>query len=364
MTAIPARITVLPTFLGLLSAFLFGLATPVSKMLLVELNPFLLAGLLYVGAALGVTPLLLREKNRYPITVRVATRQLGYTIGAVFSGGFLGPIFLLAGLQLTQAGSVSIWLNMELVATAVLGVLFFRDHLDRNGWAGVFLALSAGLIIAAPGDQAGWLAALWVSLACLCWGFDNHFTALIDCFTPSQITMFKGVFAGSINVLIGISLTTDYPEFSTLFTALILGSISYGASIVLYVVSARSLGATRSQILFSSAPFFGIALAVFLLQENFTTAHLLALGLLCGAIYFSHRAHHSHTHQHQEIHHTHEHSHDDGHHHHKHGEQPAGVSHSHHHVHRPATHSHPHYPDLHHRHDHGDGQPESGNRKE
>src|SRR5947209_19444260 len=42
--------------LGLLSALLFGAATPAGKMLLGDFTPFQLAGLLYLGAAAGVAP--------------------------------------------------------------------------------------------------------------------------------------------------------------------------------------------------------------------------------------------------------------------------------------------------------------------
>lgn len=45
-----------PVMLALLSAALFGSATPLTKTLLNQLRPFQLAGLLYLGAAIGVLP--------------------------------------------------------------------------------------------------------------------------------------------------------------------------------------------------------------------------------------------------------------------------------------------------------------------
>lgn len=340
------------TGFGLLAAFLFGLATPASKMLLSGLNPFLLAGLLYIGAAAGVTPLIIREQNIHQLRRKVSGKQYLYIVGAVICGGFMGPTLLLFGLKASQASSVAIWLNMELVATAILGVLFFHDHLGRSGWFAVLLALAAGIIMTIPENQNGWLAATLVTAACFCWGFDNHFTALIDCLTPARITLLKGIFAGSVNVFIGVSVSPQLPTTSLIATALILGAFAYGASIVLYVMAAQHLGATRSQILFSSSPFFGVGLATLLLHEPLLPYHFIAITCIAAAIFFSSRIRHVHNHSHSEVTHTHLHNHNDGHHAHAHQNNNSAQSHSHSHRHTEITHSHPHYPDLHHRHEH------------
>lgn len=338
--------------LGLLSAFLFGLATPAAKILLGELNPFLLAGLLYLGAAIGVSPLVAREKTLQHIRPEISGRQYLYITGAVLCGGFLGPTLLLFGLKAAHASSVAIWLNMELVATAIIGVFLFDDHLDRNGWFGVILALAAGLVMTVSEGSSGLIAALLVTAACFSWGFDNHFTALIDCMTPSQITLIKGIIAGSVNVIIGLSLSLHSAGFLLVFKALILGAVSYGASIVLYVMAAQQLGATRGQILFSSSPFFGVGLAVILLGEQIQITHIGAICCLSGAIFFSNRVKHDHPHSHHDLTHTHLHNHDDEHHDHEHPPPETKGPHSHAHQHRKITHSHPHYPDIHHRHEH------------
>jgi drug/metabolite transporter (DMT)-like permease len=344
------------TTFGLLAAFLFGLATPASKVLLNGLNPFLLAGLLYLGAAVGVTPLILREQNVHHLRHKVSGNQYLYIIGAVACGGFLGPTLLLFGLKASPASSVAIWLNMELVATAILGVLFFHDHLGRSGWLAVLLALGAGIIMTIPEGQNSWLAAALVTAACFCWGFDNHFTALVDCLTPARITLFKGIFAGSVNVAIGLSISEHLPTITLVLMTLTLGTFAYGASIVLYVMSAQHLGATRSQILFSSSPFFGVALAALLLHEPLLTYHFIAIACIAAAIYFSSRIEHAHDHSHSDITHTHLHHHKDEHHDHTHQGITTADSHSHTHSHTEIAHSHPHYPDLHHRHEHADEQ--------
>ena len=103
-----------------MSGFLFGIATPFSKILLAGLNSFQLAGLLYLGAAIAMFPYTLRKNSN--IKLLFGSGNLPKTLGIIFFGGFAGPLLLLAGLRTANAASVSIWLNMELVATAILGV--------------------------------------------------------------------------------------------------------------------------------------------------------------------------------------------------------------------------------------------------
>ena len=101
-------------------------------------------------------------------------------------GGVLAPVLFLAALRLTLAGSVSLLLNLEMVATAVLGVALFREHLGRLGWLGVSGVVAAGALVAGAGGWPGLMAALLMAAACTCWGLDNNLTALIDGVTPAR----------------------------------------------------------------------------------------------------------------------------------------------------------------------------------
>jgi drug/metabolite transporter (DMT)-like permease len=340
-----------PFSLALLSAALFGAATPASKVLLADLSAFQLAGLLYLGAALGVAPLAWRQGG-LRIPGRSDRRNRMRLLGAIAAGGVAGPVLLLVGLRLAGAASVSLWLSFELVATAVLGALLFREPLGRRGWLSVGAALAAAAIVAFSGEQAGVLACLLVLAGCLCWGLDNHLTALIDGITPSESTFWKGLAAGTCNLAIGIAFEPfAAPPLGTL-AALFVGALSYGASILLYISAAQTLGATRAQVAFSSAPLFGVVLSVVWLGEHFGVAHGISALLFAAAIALLMFERHGHRHSHDAMRHEHAHRHDDGHHLHSHTGLPPGTRHSHPHEHAPMVHAHPHWPDLHHRHHH------------
>lgn len=337
---------------AILSAALFGAATPASKLLLASLTPFQLAGLLYAGAALGVIPFALRTGGLRP-PARGDSVNRWRLLGAIVAGGMLAPVLLLLALGSSDAASISLWLNFEVAATAILGVLVFREHLGARGWCAVAAAFAGGTILSLPQGMAGLGAALLVLLACACWGLDNHLTALIDGITPSQSTFWKGLVAGAANLAIGFAFNPLSAGLSVVLCALLVGALAYGASIVLYIRSAQLLGATRAQIAFACAPFFGVLGSVLVLEESLTGVHLAAGMLFIIGIALFAFERHSHAHAHEAMEHEHSHRHDDAHHLHTHPDLPPGAVHTHRHRHEPMTHAHPHWPDLHHRHDHG-----------
>jgi drug/metabolite transporter (DMT)-like permease len=338
--------------MGLLSGIFFGAGTPFSKALLPGMNSFLMAGLLYLGASLAFLPFILRNGKRELASIRKSRNRFSIP-GIVLFGGMLGPLFLMMGLRLASASSVSIWLNMELAATALLGMAFFREYLDRFAMAGIVMTLAAGIVITFQEGAGSPLAALFVVVACFCWALDNHLTALVDGASPESITFIKGFFAGSTNTIIGLSLDGIAVPPLTMAAAALIGVFSYGLSIVLYVTSAQQLGATRGQILFSTGPFWGILCAFIFLGEPMDAAVLGSMALLAMGIALTGIRRHEHPHVHRAVSHVHLHDHADGHHDHSHdGDERIAGPHTHLHEHAGVRHSHSHYPDLHHRHDH------------
>jgi len=335
--------------LALLSAALFGITTPVNKYLLSGINPFFLAGLLYLGASIGLFPVILARKELAHLFKLNRINKIRLS-GSIVLGGILGPVLILSGLKFASASSVSLWLNLELVATTVLGFLFFKDFLGVKGWIGVILALMSGLILTVNEGHSGIVSALLVGSACICWGFDNHFTALIDGISAVQSTFIKGVVAGTLNITIAFCISSQQISPQFFFYAILLGSISYGISIVLYIISAQKLGAIRSQIIFSSAPFFGVFFSVIFLSESISNLQIVSFSLFVFSIILMMFEKHEHLHHHDKIEHTHFHRHDDMHHEHRH--ETKILYHEHLHQHESDEHSHPHLPDMHHRHKH------------
>lgn len=337
---------------ALAAAALFGAATPVSKRLLADVSPQVLAGLFYAGAAVGLLPSMLRGSVRgRGIGLPRDSPNRARLAGAVLFGGVLGPVLLLLGLDLARAASVAMLLNLETTATAVLALLLFKEHLGRWSWIGNIGVVAAGVLLGLEGGQPGVLGALLVAGAAVCWGLDNNLTAVIDGITPVQSTFWKGLVAGATNLTIGLVVAPAAPSWSWL-VAVGVGTLAYGVSIVLYISAAHSLGATRSQMVFATSPFFGVVLAVFWLGEGLSGMQLLAFFVIAVSLALLFLESHDHEHVHEPIVHTHAHRHDDGHHDHGHEGVPPSRRHVHEHTHGRLVHRHPHWPDIHHRHAH------------
>ncbi len=341
----------------LLAALLFGASTPLAARLAGDMPSLVLAGLLYVGAALAVSPLLWRDRRTLP-PLRRGGSMLALSVTV---GGALAPVLLVMGLTHVPAATASLLLNVEVVATAVVAALFFKEQVGPRVGAALVLVAAAGVcLVWRPGAHFAW-SALLVVAAAVAWGIDNNATAHIEQLLPAQITWSKGVVAGSVNVLLGLALST-HRGLSPVHCgeALLIGGFGYGLSLTLWVSGSRQIGATRGQILFASAPFWGALVAWTIFHERISALQIVALALAAGGVALALDRGHEHLHRHPAVDdaHVHEHSHDDLHsHEHTGTERPRGShththAHAHAHAHEPTQHAHPHLPDVHHHHDH------------
>lgn len=325
-----------------LAAVLFGAATPATKLVVDHVGAVTLAGLLYLGAAGAVAPFALRER-RSTATLRQRSRLL---IAVAFGGG-LAPVLLVLALDRTPAGSVSLFLNLELVATAVIARVFLREHIGRRAGLGIVIVVLGGVVLAGTSDAGVAAGALLVAAACACWGIDNAITASLDSYTPSQITLAKGVVAGSVNLVLGLFLDGT-PVARFVIAALAIGALGYGLSITMWITGARLVGAARGQVIFALAPFIGTLLAWPVNGDRLTSTAVVAFAVsLIGVIVVA-TSHHGHRHTHQLLEHAHPMDPSDPHHRPEAIEVLSGTQHRH----LVLSHEHEHLPDIHHRHTH------------
>jgi len=313
------------------------------------MTPLVLAGLLYLGAALAVSPWWLARRP----SLAAVRRNWALLAIAIVAGGALGPVLLTAGLVHTPAATASLLLNLELVATVVLAATLFREHLGSSMVAAALLVTTAGVLLVWQPGAGFSVDALLIVGACVFWGLDNSVTSRIDQVSPQHLTFLKGVVAGSVNLALGLTITgAGSVNAWAVVGALIVGAFGYGASITLWVRGAQQLGAARGQVIFAFAPFIGAVLSWVVLIDSIDTMQLVATTIAALGVGLSLRSDHHHEHEHDRMIHIHEHDHDDGHHDHEH-EHTDGASrrHSHVHEHRERIHAHAHVPDLHHRHE-------------
>ncbi|HMM88871.1 DMT family transporter [Bradyrhizobium sp.] len=338
--------------LALGSAVLFGAAAPLSKLLLASIGPQMLAGLLYLGAGLGLA-IMHATRSALGLAAPEAPlrrHDLPWLLVIVIFGGILGPVLLMLGLGRTLASSGSLLLNLESLATMGIAWLVFRENVDRRLLLGALAIILGAIALSWDGWSVSFdVGAAMIAGACICWGIDNNLTRKLSAADPVTIAMIKGLAAGTANMAGGFWLGDTLPSVGVATLAALLGFFAIGVSLVLFVLALRHLGTARTGAYFSLAPFIG-ALIALTLGEPLTfklafPALLMGLGLW---LHLTER--HQHEHVHEALSHEHRHVHDAHHQHHHDG--PTAEPHSHWHEHKPMRHKHPHYPDLHHRHEH------------
>jgi drug/metabolite transporter (DMT)-like permease len=347
-----------PVIFALLSAALFGLSTPAAKVLVGSTHPFVLAGLLYCGAGIGIAVVRRIWRGSSPARgareAPLGRKDVIWLAASIACGGIAGPMLLMWGLSRTDAATASLLLTFEAAATALMAWFIFRENFDRRIAAGMAFLMAGALMLSWSGTPtfAGLLGPLSILGACVAWGLDNNLTRKVSLSDPLQIVELKGLVAGPVNLALGLLVGGGLPETPAIGAAALVGFVGYGVSLVYFVRALRDLGTARTGAYFATAPFIGAVAAVLVFHEPVTVQLAAAGALMAVGVWLHLTEHHEHEHVHAPMAHTHVHVHDEHHRHAHKSDDPPGEPHTHWHEHQPTKHSHPHVPDMHHQHQH------------
>jgi drug/metabolite transporter (DMT)-like permease len=337
------------------AAALFGLSTPLAKLLVGDIPPLALAGWLYAGSGIGLLLVIVIRHAIAPTRLSLPLRDdFSALFGAIFFGGVCGPALLMFGLRTSSATSVSLLLNLEVAFTALMAWFWFRENFDWRIALGMAFILLGGLLLTinANAESNFSLGSGLVIAACLCWAVDNNLTRKVSAADPLVTACAKGMVAGVTNLGLAAAFHQLPFDIPLIAWASIVGFLGYGLSLSLFVLALRNLGTARAGAYFSLAPFFGAGLAMVLHGDAFTFQVAIAATLMAAGVWLHLNEKHSHRHVHAPLVHNHDHRHDDHHTHHDSNADTIDLKHSHSHTHQPIEHSHEHFPDIHHRHRH------------
>src|SRR5256712_3972605 len=255
-----------PIILALIAAVLFGLSTPAAKILLDATDPWFLAGLFYVGSGLGLAGMrvVVLLIGRAPRAARLRRRDVPWLTGAILTGGIVGPVFLMFGLAGGSASQAARLLNLEVVLTAALAWLVFREHVDARIALGMALITGGALVLAWQPDRGEPIGrhAVFVAGACLAWALDNNLTRKVSGGDATLVAALKGGAAGAVNLTIAMAMGAPFPGWGDAFPAAAVVLLGYGVSLMLFVLALRELGAAPTGAYFSPAPFIGAVASI------------------------------------------------------------------------------------------------------
>ena len=336
---------------AILAALCYGVSTPVSKVLLDRLPPTLLAALLYLGAGLGMGAVNVFRPKKIQ-EAKLTKKELPFTLAMVVLD-IIAPICLMIGISKTTSATASLLNNFEIVVTALVALLVFRESIGRRMWLAIGLITLASILLSLQEGGSITLSsgAVFVIIACVCWGMENNCTRRLSLKDPLQVVVVKGFGSGGGALVIALVLGEASTDWTWIVFALFLGFVAYGMSIYFYILAQREMGAARTTVFYAFAPFIGTLCSLLIFWEMPPLLFWIALLVMVAGSYLAASECHGHIHQHLSMHHEHRHSHDDQHHTHTHLERVTG-EHSHPHGHIETSHSHFHTPDLHHTHHH------------
>ena len=268
---------------AILAAALYSINAPFSKILLEFIPPTLMAGFLYVGAGIGIAFIALIRKMKKHETkeLKLTKSELPYTIAMIILD-IAAPICLLFGLNATTAANASLLNNFEIVATAIIALMVFKEKISPRLWFGIFfITLSCGILSFEDVSSLHFsYGSLFVLLSAICWGFENNCTRKISSKDPLQIVLLKGIFSGIGSLIIGLYMGERTASLWSIFAVLCIGFIAYGLSIYFYVYAQRLLGAARTSAYYAVAPFIATILSLIILREVPDIAYYFALALM------------------------------------------------------------------------------------
>ena len=270
---------------AILAAVFYAVSSPLSKVLLEDVSPYLMASLLYLGAGFGMMAVRSASPSKRSEERSLTRGDMPYILGMVVLD-IAAPILLMYGLLNSPASSVSLLNNFEIVATTLIALLVFGERVSSRTWVAIILITASAIILstAGAGELSFSTGSLAVILACVCWGIENNCTRRLSDSGPLRIVVIKGVFSGLGSLVIAVFMGMGSPTAAEIAGALALGFVSYGMSLFFYISAQGSLGAAKVSAYYAMAPFIGAFLSLALLGEPLTEMFALALAVMAAGV--------------------------------------------------------------------------------
>ncbi len=290
----------------MLSAILFGISAAMNKMALENVDPLIVAGMIYfIGGILlfgiHLSPLhrvLLSLFETPTETETTIMRKDFVTLGfVIFSGSIIAPYLLLQGLNETTAINAALILNTESLFTVLVAFTFLQERGKRKDYLGILLLLVGVLVLTTNAEfyklslTKEILGNLLIVGACLFWGVDNNLSKFLS--KKRDIVMVTGLkcFIGGLVLLassqiLGIRFNVPIASLPYLLS---VGAFSIAFSVLLFLFALREIGSMRTGVIFSTSSLFGAMFALVVLSEPFSLIQLLAGLVMLSGVYIIYR---------------------------------------------------------------------------
>lgn len=268
------------TVFAILAAALYAINTPISKSIIANVGPAMMAAFSYLGAGIGIFIYrkILNLSGRKETAEPLSKKDMPYTVGMVLLD-IIAPILLMLGIERTSSANVSLLNNFEIVATTLIAFFIFKEAISKRTSAAIVLVTIASIICGFEGKGSFDfnLGSLFVLAAAASWGLENNCTKELSQKSSFQIVTVKGIFSGLGSLIVALLAGESLPEFKYIAGVLLLGFVAYGLSINFYIMAQKDLGAAKTGAYYAVAPFLGVLFSMVMLGEKPAAQFYLAL---------------------------------------------------------------------------------------
>jgi len=283
------------------SALLFGISSTLNKIVLENVHPTVIAGMIYfIGGVFlfGVhfSPLskkILTLFESPEIEPKITTRDFRILAFVILCGSVVAPLLLLNGLNQTTAINTSLLLNAESLFTALIAFVFLSERGTKKEYFGIAMLLIGVVFVTTNGEfqrltlTENIAGNLLIVGACLFWGIDNNLSRFLS--KKRDIILITGLkcLIGGL-ALLAIAFVIGVPFSIPLISIpylLSVGAFSIAFSILLFLFALRKIGSMRTGVIYSMSSLFGAVLAFLILREPFTFIQLFAGAIMLLGIY-------------------------------------------------------------------------------
>ncbi len=274
---------ILATLFAFIAAVLYAINIPFSKLLTEYVSPTIMAGLLYLGAGIGmflytsISALAGKKVVKEPLTLK----ELPYTVAMILLD-IAAPILLMNGLMITSSANATLLNNFEIVATSLIALVFFKEVVSKRLWIAIALVTMSSIILSFEGNGSldFNIGSLMVLGATVCWGFENNCTNKLSNKSSEEIVIIKGIFSGMGSLIAAFLIGEKVPSVIFISAVMLLGFVSYGLSINFYISAQKYIGAAKTSAYYSIAPFLGVIFSLLLLGERPAMQFYVALAIM------------------------------------------------------------------------------------
>jgi len=273
--------------LALLAAVLYSISTPLSKLLMDNIDPLFMAAFLYIGAGIGILILYLFKIKNEDKNLKLDKSDFIYVLLMVLLDS-IAPILMMVGIYLGSSKDSSLLNNFEIVATTLIAFTFFKEKINKKLVVGIILITAASILLSFDFSDKITLSigSILVLLATISWGLENNCTRKLSEKSTYQIVVIKGLCSGTISLIIAIILNREFPNYIYILYTLLLGFLAYGLSIFLYIRAQKNIGASKTSAFYAVSPFVGSFLAFVFLNETIGITYVISLIIMIAGSIF------------------------------------------------------------------------------